>query len=730
MDFESFRLPVLIFTVAINSFLATVVFKSNRKNATNQIFGILSVVTTLWLVDVYLSVSPTFINEGLLWVRMSIFLASAQILFFYLLAHTLPHQELQLKGKPLYLLVAGTLVVMATAISPFAFTGVNIINSRVEAIPGPGLPLFVLFAISLSFAAIYKLFNKLRNASGHERNQYSYVVVGLVMMLGLLIFTVLIPVAVFKNSQFVSLAPLYTIIFLGMTTIAIIRHRLFNIRRVIARSVTYLLVLTSFVLAYTGAVLLVSYIFFKDSHIDTSHHITYILLALTFTPTLYWLKHQFDKVTNRIFFKDAYDPQEVLNELSGAIVAEIDLHRILNKTRLLLTSAIKSSFVEFVLLEDDHPKLEVSKNFREQDHLRDISKHMQEQNKDVLITEELTEYHSLKDDLIKDGVAISLRLKTQHQVVGYVLFGEKQSGDAYSKQDEKLLSIVANELAVAIQNAMRFEEIKQFNVTLQQKVDMATKQLRLTNEKLREIDATKDEFISMASHQLRTPLTSVKGYLSMVLEGDAGKVTGTQRKLLDQAFTSSQRMVYLIADLLNVSRLKTGKFIIETTPTNLADMVEGEINQLTETAKARKLVLSYSKPKKFPTLMLDETKMRQVVMNFVDNAIYYTPSGGHIEVKLSEDDKNIQLTVEDDGIGVPKDEQPHLFGKFYRAGNAQKARPDGTGLGLFMAKKVVIAQGGNIVFHSEPGKGSTFGFAFEKAKLLPVVTEPETAVAK
>ena len=219
----------------------------------------------------------------------------------------------------------------------------------------------------------------------------------------------------------------------------------------------------------------------------------------------------------------------------------------------------------------------------------------------------------------------------------------------------------------------------------------------------------------MASHQLRTPLTSIKGYLSMVLEGDAGKVTPVQKEMLGQAFFSSQRMVYLIADLLNISRLKTGKFIIESAKVNLADVVEQELGQLQETAATRNLTLGYEKPKHFPDLMLDETKTRQVIMNFVDNAIYYTPAKGHIEVKVIDKPNTVELRVVDDGIGVAKAEQPHLFTKFYRGGNARKARPDGTGLGLFMAKKVISAQGGSIIFESEENKGSTFGFEIAKA---------------
>ena len=149
----------------------------------------------------------------------------------------------------------------------------------------------------------------------------------------------------------------------------------------------------------------------------------------------------------------------------------------------------------------------------------------------------------------------------------------------------------------------------------------------------------------------------------------------------------------------------------------MADVVEGELQQLKETATSRQLTVKYDKPKGFPVLNLDETKIRQVIMNFADNAIYYTPAGGHVQVAVADKGETVEFTVTDDGIGVPKAEQHQLFNKFYRAGNAKKARPDGTGLGLFMAKKVVIAQGGSIIFKTEEGKGSTFGFSFEKKKL-------------
>jgi signal transduction histidine kinase len=304
-----------------------------------------------------------------------------------------------------------------------------------------------------------------------------------------------------------------------------------------------------------------------------------------------------------------------------------------------------------------------------------------------------------------------VKLYARQRLVGLIVVGFRQAIEDITEDDTRFVGRLSETVGVALDNKLLFEENQHM-----------LHQLKESNIKLKALDETKDDFISMASHQLRTPLTSVKGYISLVLEGDAGKLDPLQKQMLTQAFNSSQRMVYLIADLLNVSRLKTGKFIIETKPVNLATIISEELSQLDEAAKSRQLKLDYSPPKNFPEVMLDETKIRQVVMNFADNAIYYTPAGGNIKVELVDTPNTIELRIVDNGLGVPKAEQPHLFTKFYRAGNARKARPDGTGLGLFMAKKVIAAQGGALIFTSIEGKGSTFGFTFKKDKPLKVET--------
>ncbi len=510
------------------------------------------------------------------------------------------------------------------------------------------------------------------------------------------------------------------VLFVLIIGYTIIKHKLFNVRAVLARSVGYLLSIG--LVIFVASILLFTFSDTFDNfglqrrYQQIFYIITTLLLAISYQPA----KKTFDKLTKKLFYKDAYDTQELLDSFNRTIVSTIELDKLLQESSQVIKRYLKTDYCCFVVNNDNTLRVFGDKNIGAE-QLREVLPLAQNYKKKIMVTEDLSfREQNARNLLDKSDIDVLVKLthKSHPGILGFLVLGVKKSGDNYSHQDLTVLNIVAGELVIAIQNALRFEEIQKFNFTLQQKIDDATRQLRRTNEKLKALDETKDEFISMASHQLRTPLTSVKGYVSMVLEGDVGKITKQQRALLDQAFLSSQRMVYLIADLLNVSRLRTGKFVIEAKTTQLSDVIEGEIAQLEESAKSKNMKLTYHRPKNFPMLNLDETKIRQVIMNFADNALYYTPSGGTIDIYLEDKGQTIEFLVVDNGIGVPKNEQHHLFSKFYRANNAQKARPDGTGLGLFMAKKVVVAQGGAIIFRSEEGKGSTFGFSFPKKVLL------------
>jgi signal transduction histidine kinase len=258
------------------------------------------------------------------------------------------------------------------------------------------------------------------------------------------------------------------------------------------------------------------------------------------------------------------------------------------------------------------------------------------------------------------------------------------------------------------------KEISERKEQLQKMADS----LAIANDKLKILDNAKTEFISMASHQLRTPVTGIKGYLSMLIEGSYGAVSSEQKIVLQKTFDSNERMVNLIEDLLNVSRIESGRLEYEFSNTKIEDLCAEVIDTLYPKAKNQGLYLDYKKPNiNLPELWIDGGKVREVISNLVDNAIKYTPRGG-VSLTINLCDKkelncllipHIRITVSDTGIGVPKEEMSYLFEKFSRGKDINRLNTGGTGLGLFVGRKMIEGNGGKVWVESGgKDKGSRF----------------------
>lgn len=239
---------------------------------------------------------------------------------------------------------------------------------------------------------------------------------------------------------------------------------------------------------------------------------------------------------------------------------------------------------------------------------------------------------------------------------------------------------------------------------------------------IKEVDRLKTEFVSVASHQLRTPLTAINWYLEILLAGDAGKLTREQREYMGEVYEASKRMVRLINDLLNVSRLDSGRLKIDPKLTRLEDLILDSIGETKPAAQEKKCNIIFQKPKqKFPQIPVDQGLLRQVLQNLLTNAVRYSPSGGcRVEVELGRDKHDdILITVRDEGIGVPESARGHMFEKFFRADNAVQTISEGTGLGLYIAKLVIETAGGKIWFESKEGQGTTFYLTIPKDGMKP-----------
>lgn len=241
------------------------------------------------------------------------------------------------------------------------------------------------------------------------------------------------------------------------------------------------------------------------------------------------------------------------------------------------------------------------------------------------------------------------------------------------------------------------------------------------NQKLGELDAAKSDFISVAAHQLRTPLTGIKWSYTALLDKTTGPLNVDQKEIAEKGLSAINQSIDLINDLLNVAHLEEGNLDFVFKKQSLIPIIKKAVNGIDLITEEKKIKVTSKIPNEtdFPELTLDGDKIALAIANLLDNAVKYTPIGGRIDFSVSQDQGLIIISVQDSGIGIPKSQKGRLFSKFFRADNATKVQTSGTGLGLFMVKNIIDRHGGKIIVESEEGKGTTF-----------IVTLPEITAKK
>jgi len=447
----------------------------------------------------------------------------------------------------------------------------------------------------------------------------------------------------------------------------------------------------------------------------------------------------FKRKTNSSQAESSLRIQDLLTELNGIMASTILLEDLVDKLLTKLFTELQISEGALLLISEN--RISWAKTIGYTTHPvfdEKVLIHLIEKNdKEIIIVNEL-EDSTVKHYLLNNKREIVIPLKAKGIIEGALVLGKKTTNEQYSPDDIRMLEFLAPELAISIKNAESYEEIRKFNESLQREIEIATSDMKKINEemykknvdlkhisdqlaeanlKLKQFDKLKDEFVSLASHELRTPMTAIKSYLWLFLEMKDLPLNEKQKTYIERAYQSTDRLISLVNDMLNVSRIESGRLNITIKPFDLNKLLTEVIQELKPSAIKQQVNLELVlTDNNLPSALGDINKIREVIINLVGNSLKFTTPGGTITIRIYRDKDMIITQVKDTGKGISQEDLPKLFHKFQTVGSnyLTKMNSQGTGLGLYLSKSIVAMHDGTIWAESEgEGKGSSFFFSLK-----------------
>lgn len=707
-----------------------IAFRSNQEQA-NRYFIFILLTAGVWILGNFLVNLSTQNNDQgavLLWTKLSIvgpsLMAPTMVLFAGSFKQVSSHALIKKKQK-IFLYIPAVLLII------FSLTKYNIISTQIvdpnfnisSYVPGFIYYLFLAYFL-ICFAIFASIFLKKIHAShGQTRSLIKLIFTGfLLTVAATLITSVLLPLA--GNLNFISAAPLFVIIFLGITTYAIIAHKLFDIRLIVKRTLVFTILLAFVFAVYTSIIVILTQVLQQGTQTKQSFFanlLAALIIGFSFEPLRIWISDRTDKW----LFKKEYEQQAVISNLNKNLNDVIAMDEALEIVMKTITHVLHLHHAATYVFQPAENNTTAVKRVKQMGYNsttnlilddKDFTLRYFSENTQILLVQDLeleverekellkgrgntkdTKFirqHAIKQAALRKleqlNVAAAVPLNLNNQPIGLILLSEKLNGEVYHPQDLALLELVGAQAISSIQKA-----------------------------KLYEGDQMKSEFVSIASHELLTPISAIEGYLSMILEEHIGKVDKQAEEYLTKVYSSAKRLSALIKDLLSVSRIESGKMKIIAQQLDVDKAIKETIDQLRFIAADKHLELIYHQATEpLPPVWADPDRTAQILVNLLSNAIKYTPQGSvTITPTLLKREGFVSIAVADTGLGMGKQAVQHLFNKFYRIDTPETAGIAGTGLGLYITKSLIEKMGGSINVKSTEGKGSVFTFTLPLFKV-------------
>jgi signal transduction histidine kinase len=722
MDFQNL---LILVSVVVNLFLGFFVLSEGRGKLKNRFFGGIALSVSLWSAGMMLFRSASAVNDSIFWGKIlylaPIFIVVSFLFFSYAFVYKKKKKDFSEKIASVIVITLGLLISYITL-----FT--NKIVNDVLLIPGQekniifgsfyfSYGIFIAFAFALGYFIL--LFN-IKNSSGIFKMQLIYVFIGTFLASTLAMITNLIlpSLGFFKLNW---IGQVFSVIMTGFIAYAVLKYRLMDIRIAISRTAINIIAVISVALLSWG-------LFIFAEFFELNLALSAVMIALFSSLVFNKLSLFFEKIASRYLYYNLYSSQKTLKELGEKLSKYIDLEELSELITKTLVDTLNINRAVILLREEETGKFKIIRNigFREENGISLVQDNfLTEQlllhgkpivyEEIFLFSEETKDEEAqekakkLLENMKKIEAELCLPLISKNKMTGIIVLGQKVSKNPYSKQDIDLIESLSQQFSVALENAKLHSDVQDLSENLEKKVEEQVGELQTAYKKLQRIDKMKTEFISIVSHQLRTPLSVIKGHLSMVNEGVYDKEPEKKAKILNDVYEANERLIGLVNDVLNASRIQSGRVEISKEKADITEVIKDVVERFSSSAKEKKLELFFQEPEeKIPEINIDTTKIENVLINFIDNAIKYTNEGS-IKLSVEKEKDSLLIKIEDSGDGMNQEELEKLFETFSRGGAGKKYWIQGAGLGLYIARQFTELHKGKVWAESEgKGKGSSF----------------------
>ncbi|MFH1673117.1 MAG: ATP-binding protein [Pseudomonadota bacterium] len=703
-----YSLPPLISSLLVFG-VGIFVFLQNRRSTANITFFFECLCVFMWLFGYFMMYSTT--NKSFaLWCAKFLYTGVVFIpTLFYHFTVSFLHKAEE-RRKTLVLLYINSIIFCILVLTTDKLvTGLHDYywgyHTKVNHVGAQTFFLTFVVIFVLSFRELL-LVMKATAEGAKERNRLKYLLVAYVIgLVGGADVATDCGVESYPFGHFIALA------WISLIAYSIVRHQLMDIRVIIKKTFAYSLVLLVLITPCFGVVIIAEKYFAPVFYYPVLGAL-FVLVGFIFPR----IKVQAQRNLENILFKGAFDYREALDDLSRKIANLQNLKELLSNTTETIASAIDTNaFGTYLLTNDRQYELRSSYGRYKGDYKIDGSSALVQymQDTDEIVKNEKASKDSPSDmSILKEldelGAYISIPIKFEHELTGFMVISEKESAGDYSREELKVLSTMANQLAVAVENSRKYEEINELNINLEQKVEERTNELKRANEELKKLDSLKNEFFAKVSHELRTPLTNIILPLQNVLSKFGEQLDPENTEEKKAMLRNARKLLKRINEILDISKLEAGKMGIKASLRDLNSILEDVVVASSIGAKEMGIDLVFEPDNQLIEIYLDTDKMEKVFSNLISNALKFTDRGGKVEIKTKEANDHIEVRINDTGIGIAQEDLPYIFDRFQQVDGSNSRKYEGTGLGLCLVKELVELHHGSVDVTSELGKGTTF----------------------